>query len=455
MTDKTIALMNPDENLPELQQAVERVLDMAKRHGADQAVAAVTLDRGMSVTARLGEVETVEMQADKGVSVTVYKKTAKGQQKGSATTSDLSESGLQKTVDAALQLAAFTEADACAGLAEPEQLAQEFPALDLYHPWEVSTEAAIAQTIACERAALETDARITNSDGASLSTGVELTVLGNSHGFRSHVLGTGHSVSCAVLAEQDGAMQRDYAWTSARDANELEAASAIGRLAAERSLARLQARSVKTGQFPVLFDRRLARGLFGSLMGAIGGASQYRRNSFLLDAVGEQIFPAWLTMSEHPWQPKGARSAPFDNDAVATREQTLVADGQLQQYLLGVYSARKLGLTTTGNAGGARNVRVTTNAATQAELLADMGTGLWVTELMGQGVNPVTGDYSRGASGFWVENGVALYPVEGITIAGNLREMFLQLRAVSADAEPNTNIACGAALIGEMTVAGD
>ena len=455
MTETTISLMNPNENLPELQQAVERVLAMAKQEGADQAAAAVTLDRGMSVSARLGEVETVEMQADKGVSVTVYKKTAKGQQKGSATTSDLSEAGLQKTVQAAMQLAAFTEADPCAGLAEPEQMAEIFPELDLYHPWDISTEAAIAQSIACEQAALESDPRITNSDGASLSTGVELTVLGNSHGFRSQVLGSGHSLSCAVLAEQDGAMQRDYAWTSARDASELDDAASIGRLAAERSLARLQARSVKTGQFPVLFDRRLARGLFSSMMGAISGASQYRRNSFLLDAIGETIFPEWLSISEHPHLLKGPRSAPFDTDAVATREQTLIENGRLKQYLLGVYSARKLGLETTGNAGGARNVRVTTNAATQAELLADMGTGLWVTELMGQGVNPVTGDYSRGAAGFWVEKGMALYPVEGITIAGNLREMFMQLRAVSADAEPNTNIACGAILLDGMTVAGD
>ena len=455
MTQTSISLMNPDENLPELQAAVDRVLEIAQNLGAYQAAAAVTLDRGMSVSARLGEVETVEMQADKGVSVTVYRKANNGQKRGSASTSDLSEAGLKTTVAAAMQLAEFTEADDCAGLAEPEQMAQQFPELDLYHPWALSTEQAIAQAIACEQAAMASDSLITNSDGASISTGVELTVLGNSHGFRSHVLGSGHSVSCAVLAEQDGGMQRDYAWSSARDAAELEDAESIGRLAAERTLARLAPRTVKTGQFPVLFDRRLARGLFGSLMGAISGGAQYRRNSFLLDAVGQEIFPNWLQMSEHPWLPKGPRSTPFDSDAVATREQTIVEAGKLKQYLLGVYSARKLGLVTTGNAGGARNVRVTTNAATQAELLAEMNTGLWVTELMGQGVNPVTGDYSRGASGFWVENGVAQYPVEGITIAGNLRDMFMNLRGLSADAELNTNIACGAALIGGMTVAGE
>lgn len=455
MTQSSISLMNPDENLPELQAAVDRVLQMAQATGAYQAAAAVTLDRGMSVAARLGEVETVEMQADKGVSVTVYRKGSDGQRKGSASTSDLSEEGLQKTVAAAMQLAEFTQADSCAGLAEPEQMAQRFPELDLYHPWALTTEQAIAQAIACEKAALELDPRITNSDGAAVSTGVELTVMGNSHGFRAHVLGSGHSISCAVLAEQDGGMQRDYAWSSSRDAAELDAANSIGRLAAERTLARLAPRTVKTGQFPVLFDRRLARGLFGSLMGAISGGAQYRRNSFLLDAVGQKIFPSWLEISENPWLSKGSRSSPFDSDAVATREQTIVEGGELKQYLLGVYSARKLGLQTTGNAGGARNVRLTTNADTQADLLAEMNTGLWVTELMGQGVNAVTGDYSRGASGFWVENGVALYPVEGITIAGNLRDMFLNLRGVSADSEANTNIACGAALIGDMTVAGE
>lgn len=455
MNQNAVELIDPSRLLPELREAVDRVLDIAKKRGASDAVAAVSVDRGMSVTARMGEVETVEMQADKGVSVTVYRAAKNGTHKGSASTSDLSVASLEKTVAAAIQLADFTEADDCAGLAEKALMATHFPELDLYHPWAITTDEAIAQAIACEAAALNFDKRITNSDGASVNTGVELTVLGNSLGFSAEVLGSGHSISCAVLAEESGSMQRDYAWTSARDASELDAATLVGKDAAERSVAKLSARGVKTGRYPVLFDRRLARGLFSSLLSALSGGAQYRGNSFLQNSVGQLILPEWLSLSEQPHLLKGPRSAPFDLDAVATREQMLVAGGVVQQYLLSVYSARKLGLTTTGNAGGARNVRLTTNAATQAELLADMGTGLWVTELMGQGVNSVTGDYSRGASGFWVENGVALYPVEGITIAGNLKDMYKNLRAVSADTEANTNIACGAALVDGMTVAGD
>lgn len=449
-----IQLIDPKVSQPELEQAVEQVLAIAKRLGASDAVAAVTLDRGMSVTARMGEVETVEMQADRGVSVTVFRQAKSGQHKGSASTSDLSTDSLEKTVAAALQLATYTEADDCAGLAEAEEMATVFPELDLYHPWEISTEQAIAEAIACEKAALESDQRICNSDGATVSTGVDLTVLGNSRGFSAQVLGSGHSLSCAVLAEDAGEMQRDYAWRSARDASELAAAAEIGKEAAERSLQRLGARSLKTAQVPVLFDRRIGRGLFSSLFGAISGGAQYRRNSFLLDSVGQQVLPEWLSISEHPQLPKGPRSAPFDMDAVATREQHIIKNGVIQQYLLGVYSARKLGLKTTANAGGARNVRLTANANTQAELLAEMGTGFWVTELMGQGVNPVTGDYSRGASGFWVENGVAVYPVDNVTVAGNLKDIFLNIRALSADAEANTNIACGAVLIDGMMVAG-
>lgn len=449
-----IQLIDPKVSQPELEQAVEQVLAIAKRLGASDAVAAVTLDRGMSVTARMGEVETVEMQADRGVSVTVFRQAKSGQHKGSASTSDLSTDSLEKTVAAALQLATYTEADDCAGLAEAEEMATVFPELDLYHPWEISTEQAIAEAIACEKAALESDQRICNSDGATVSTGVDLTVLGNSRGFSAQVLGSGHSLSCAVLAEDAGEMQRDYAWRSARDASELAAAAEIGKEAAERSLQRLGARSLKTAQVPVLFDRRIGRGLFSSLFGAISGGAQYRRNSFLLDSVGQQVLPEWLSISEHPQLRKGPRSAPFDMDAVATREQDIVKNGVIQQYLLGVYSARKLGLKTTANAGGARNVRLTANANTQAELLAEMGTGFWVTELMGQGVNPVTGDYSRGASGFWVENGVAVYPVDNVTVAGNLKDIFLNIRALSADAEANTNIACGAVLIDGMMVAG-
>lgn len=455
MNQAPIEFLNPEQTLPELYSAVEQILALAKKHGASDAVAAVSVDRGMSVNARMGEVETVEMQADKGVSVTVYRQASKGFHKGSASTSDLSADSLEKTVAAAMQLAAFTEADDCAGLAEKELQATVFPELDLYHPWSISTDQAIEQAIACEAAALEYDKRITNSDGASVNTGADLTVMGNSLGFSAEVLGSGHSISCAVLAEENGGMQRDYAWSSARAAADLTSATEIGREAAERSVARLGARGIKTGRYPVLFDRRLARGLFGSALGALGGGAQYRGNSFLQDSVGKLVLPNWFTISEHPHQLRGPRSSAFDGDGVATREQNLIEAGVVQQYLLSVYSARKLGLKTTGNAGGARNVRVTTNAATQAELLSDMGTGLWVTELMGQGVNSVTGDYSRGASGFWVENGVAVYPVEGITIAGNLKDMYLQLRGVSADAELNANIACGAALIDGMTVAGD
>lgn len=455
MSSQNIQLIDRETSLPELEQAVESVLQLSKKHGATDAVAAVTIDRGMTVTARMGEVETVEMQADKGVSVTVYRQTPQGTHKGSASTSDISLPSLEKTVAAAIDLANFTEADDCAGLAPVEEMAHEFPDLDLYHPWSVSTETLIEQALACEQAGRDCDRRISNSDGASVSTGVDLTVLGNSRGFSATVMGSGHSLSCALLAENGEEMERDYAWSSARDQRDLEPAEAIGRLAAERAVARLGGRSVSTGQHPVLFDRRLARGLFGSLLSALSGSAQYRKNSFLLDSVGQSVLPAWLSISEQPQQRKGARSSAFDSDAVATRAQSFIEQGVVQQYLLGVYSARKLGLKTTGNGGGARNVQLSTNASTQQELLADMGTGLWVTELMGQGVNSVTGDYSRGASGFWVENGMVQYPVTGVTIAGNLRDMYRQLRGLSADAEQNANINCGAALVDGMTVAGE
>ena len=450
-----IDLIDPNQSLPELREAVATLLSVAEKNGATDAVAAVTLDAGMSVTARQGDVETVEMQSDRGVSITVFKETAEGTHKGSASTNDLTANSLEKTVMAAVQLADFTQADTAAGLAEAEQMATEFPDLDLYHPWALTTDRAVELAIDCEAAAFKQDKRITNSDGATVSTGVELTVLANSRGFSADILGSGHSASCSVLAEQNGQMQRDYAWTSARCADDLLTVSDVGQTAAERALEKLDARSVATGQFPVLFDRRVARGLFSGLLGALSGGAQYRRNSFLLDAVGQTVLPDWINVWEQPLLARGARSSSFDSDAVATREQSFIERGVVSQYLLGVYSARKLGLSTTGNGGGARNVSVSHNAESQADVLADMGTGLWVTELMGQGVNPVTGDYSRGASGFWVEQGKVVHPVDGITIAGNLKEMYQHIRAISADSEPNVNIQCGAVLVDGMTIAGE
>ncbi|MFO7276324.1 MAG: metalloprotease PmbA [Pseudomonadota bacterium] len=439
--------------IPELESVVSLALEEARRRGATQCEADASLQQGLSATVRLGEVDTIEYQRDRGLGVTVYI----GKRKGSASTADLGPQAVRETVEKACTIARYTAEDPCAGLADPEDLAREIPDLDLDHPWSLTPEQAVELARACESAGLAVDRRITNSEGATVGSNRGVRVYGNSHGFLAGYCSTSHSVSCVLLASDGDEMQRDYWYTTARDPADLEAAEAVGRKAGERAVARLGARKLATRRVPVLFAPEMARGLFGHFIGAIRGASQYRKASFLLGAAGQQVFPAFLQMHERPHIPKALASSPFDAEGVATRDRDLVSGGVLQGYVLSSYSARKLGLRTTGNAGGIHNLIVTSSAEAPdfAQLLARMRTGLLVTELMGQGVNGVTGDYSRGASGFWVEEGAIAYPVQEITIAGNLREMYANIVAVGSDVDTRGAIRTGSVLLEGMTVAGE
>jgi PmbA protein len=435
----------------ELESIVARALEEARRGGADQAEAGVAVDGGLSVTVRLGEVETIEYQRDRSMGITVYV----GGRKGSASTADLAWGPVAETVHKALSIARFTARDEFAGLADAELMARDVPDLDLCHPWDLDAEAAIELARECEAAALGVDPRVANSEGSSVTTHRGQRVYGNSHGFVGGYPQTSHSVSCVVLAQDGEDMQRDYWYDTARDAAALQAVGDIGRRAAQRALERLGARKLPTRRAPVLFVAELARGLLGHFVSAIRGGAQYRKSSFLLGAAGEQLFPSWLGLRERPHLPRALGSAPFDNDGVATRERLLVDAGVLQGYVLDAYSARKLGLATTGNAGGVHNLEVEGGEGDFAALLARLGTGLVVTELMGQGVNAVTGDYSRGAAGLWVEGGEPVHAVHEVTIAGNLREMYRGIVAVGADTDLRGGIRTGSILLGEMTIAGD
>jgi PmbA protein len=436
----------------DLESIIERALDEARARGASQAEAAVSQDTGLSVGVRLGEVETLEHQRDRSMGITVYF----GQRKGSASTADFSPDAVRATVAKACSIARFTAEDACSGLADAALMADAAANLDLAHPWNLSADRAIEIAKSCEAAALHFDARINNSEGASLGTHQGLHVYGNTHGFVGGYPTTSHTLSCVVLAGTGDEMQRDYWYSSSRDWQELESPEAIGRESARRTIARLGPRRLRTRRAPVLFVPEIARGLIGHFVAAIRGSSQYRQSSFLLNSVGEQIFPAGFKISERPHIPKAMGSAPFDDEGVATRDRELIADGVLTGYILSSYSARKLKLTTTGNAGGAHNLLVAANLAGGMDaMLSRLGTGLLVTELMGQGVNMVTGDYSRGAAGFWVENGAIQYPVAEITIAGNLRNMLKDIAAVGDDVDVRGGTRVGSILLGEMTIAGE
>ncbi len=439
--------------IPELKSIVADSLNRARELGATQAEADVSLQKGLTTTVRLGEVETVEYQRDRGMGITVYF----GQRKGSASTADLSPRAVAETVEKACDIARYTAEDDCAGLADPEELARDIPDLDLDHPWNMTPEDAVETARACEAAGREVDARISNSEGASVGSHRGVRVYGNSHGFLAGYPSTSHSVSCVLLAQSGDDMQRDYWYSSARDARDLETAQAIGRKAGVRAVARLGARKIATQRARVLFAPEVARGFIGHFLGAVRGSSQYRKSSFLLGAAGQQVFPSFLELRERPHIRKALGSSPFDNEGVATRDRELVQDGVLQGYVLGSYSARKLGLKTTGNAGGTHNLLVEsrTGSVEIGALMRQLGTGLLVTELMGQGVNGVTGDYSRGASGYWVENGTPTYPVHEITIAGNLKEMYRNIAAIGSDVDVRGGVRVGSILISEMTIAGD
>lgn len=446
-----IAPNDTAERLDRLERIVRDLLAEAVRQGASAAEAAASSESGLEINVRLGEVETVEHTRDNGLGITVYF----GHCKGSASTSDLSPEAVRDAVTAACAIASRTQEDPCAGLADAELMARDSPDLDLYHPWDLAPDAAIQLAIECEDVARAFDPRIVNSEGASVSTHTGLHIYGNSLGFVAGYPSTRHGLSCAVVAQEGDSMQRDYWWTTARAAADLESPQAVGRRAGERTVARLGARQIPTQRAPVLFSPLTAAGLLRSLTAAISGSSLYRRSSFLLDRIDTRLFPDFVRIHEVPHLRRGLGSAPFDGDGVATRPKDLVSQGILRTYLLDAYSARRLGLTTTGNAGGVHNLHIEPGEWDRAGLLREMGTGLFVTELLGHGTNPVTGDYSRGAVGFWVEGGEIQFPVEEITIAGNLKEMFMGLVAVGNDCDFPGSTRTGSWLIREMTIAGD
>jgi PmbA protein len=441
------------DSSPLVHDVVAFALEEARRQGASQYEVDASLSQGLGTTVRLGEVDTIEYQRDRGLAVTVYF----GKRKGSASTADLGREAVRATVEKACAIARYTAEDPYAGLVEPEYLARDIPNLDLDHPWGLGAEEAIAIARRCEQAGRALDPRIANSEGGSVSSHRHTGVYGNSLGFLAGFCGTSHSVSCSLIAQEGEQMQRDYWFTTARDPADLEDAESVGATAGKRALARLGARKLATRKAPVLFSPDMARGLYRHFIGAIRGPSQYRKASFLLNAAGEQVFPAFVQMHERPHIRKGLASAPFDDEGAATRDRELVADGILQGYVLGSYSARRLGLKTTGNAGGIHNLIVAAagTAPGYEALLRRMGSGLLVTELMGQGVNGVTGDYSRGASGFWIQDGAVAYPVHEVTVAGNLRDIYRNIVALGGDVDSRGSIHCGSVLIGEMTIAGE
>ena len=434
-----------------LEQIAANVLKHAHSRGASACETDVSEGFGQSVTVRKGQTDTIEYNRDKGVGVTVYL----GQQRGYASTSDFSRAALEATVDAALSIARFTAADPCAGLAEKELLATDFPDLDLYHPWELPVEEALTIAGRCEEAAFAASDRISNSEGASVSTQQSHFVSANSLGFMAGYATSRHYISCSVIAGSGDGMQRDDWYDSRRDRSDLETPEAIGDRAARRAVARLEAKQLKTLQVPVLFEAPLAASLLGNFVHAASGGALYRGTSFLIDALGEQIFSPAVSIRERPHLRKSFGCAPFDGDGVATHEREVVTAGTLNGYFLSCYSARKLGMQTTGNAGGSHNLLLAPGARDFDAMLRLMDRGLLVTEVLGQGVNYVTGDYSRGAAGFWVEDGQIAYPVEEITIAGNLRDMFRGIVEVGNDVFARGAKQTGSILIDQMKVAGN
>ncbi len=434
-----------------LRQIARDLLDYATQRGASAADTEVSEGFGQTVTARQGEVETIEYNRDKGIGVTVYI----GKKRGHASSSDFSPQAIRDTVDAALSIARFTAADECSGLADADQLAHEFPDFDLWHPWDLPVERAIELALACEEAGFAVDPRIDNSEGATVSTQQAHFVYGNTLGFLVGYPSSRHSVSCSMIAGQGDAMQRDDWYDTARDPLDLVVPESVGRRAGERAIKRLGARKIATTQVPVLFEAPVASTLLGHYVSAVSGGSLYRKSSFLLDSMGRQVFAPLVNIKDLPHVRKGLASSAFDEEGVATQARDVVQDGAVQGYFLGSYSARKLGMRSTGNAGGNHNLILRDTGEDFAALLKKMGTGLLVTDLMGQGVNGVTGDYSRGAAGFWVENGEIAYPVQEITIAGNLKDMFRAIVAVGTDVNRRVARQCGSILIERMMIAGE
>ncbi|ATG16150.1 metalloprotease PmbA [Providencia alcalifaciens] len=437
------------EQRKQLEQAVAHALEFAKSR-CDGAEVAVNKSTGISVSTRQGDVENVEFNSDGALGITVYHK----QRKGSASSTDLSAEAIERTVQAAIDIANYTSEDPCAGPAEESLLAFDAPDLNLFQATELSPEEAIKLASIAEMTALNTDSRIVNTEGGSFNGHYGIRVFGNSLGLLKSYSSSRYSMSSCVIAEQNGEMERDYAYTIARSMQALKSPEWVGQECARRTLSRLSPRKLPTMKAPVIFASEVATGLFGHLVGAISGSSIYRKSSFLMDSLGKQILPNWLTINEQPHLMGGLASSPFDSEGVRTTERNIVENGVLQTWLMTSYSARKLGLQSTGHAGGIHNWRIEGQGLSFDALLKQMGTGLVVTELMGQGVSGITGDYSRGASGFWVENGEIQYPVSEITIAGNLKDMWMNMVTIADDIETRSNIQCGSVLIPEMSIAG-
>lgn len=435
----------------DLTRAANIAIDYAKQQGVDQAEAALHQGVGISVTARQQDLETVEKHNDAQLVVSVYK----DHKTGSASSADMSEAGIRSTVDAAISIAKFTGADDCLGLADVERMSKTEKDLDLYHPWDMDVSELIELALECEASAVAADERITNSEGASVSSYSGNAVYANTHGFCRESRGSQHSLSCSVIGSDDKGMQRDYWYDSSRNASELAKPADVGKLAAERTLRRLGASQIDSQQAPVMFDPMMSKSLVGHLIGAIKGGAIYKKASFMLDKVGEQVLPEFVTISENPHKRGGANSALYDGEGVETPDhRAIVERGRLESYVLGSYTARKLGLQSTANAGGVRNLHVSNTGHSHSDLLRELGTGLLVTELIGSGINMVTGDYSRGAAGFWIENGEIQFPVEEITIAGNLTDMYRNIIAIGNDYDSRGNTECGSIVLDSMTIAG-
>lgn len=434
----------------ELSEHVADALSYARKRGAGQAEASASNNTGLTLRVRMREVETLESHQNHSLGVTVYL----GQRRGSAGTSDLSSGAVRETVDKALSLARFAAEDEYAGLADAERMAREFPDLDLHHPWDLGAEEAMDLALECEAAALDSDPRISNSEGAGVDTGESAFAYGNSHGFLRSGRSSSHSLSCVVLSEQDGQMERDYDFSVARAPEELAPVREVGESAAGRTIKRLGARKIRSTRAPVLFVPRVARSLVGHFCAAISGRALYNRASFLLDSLDKPVFADCVNLNERPHIPRGLASRAYDGEGVATADRDLVCGGVLKGYFLGSYSARKLGMASTGNAGGAHNLLLESTGQSYEELLAEMGEGLVVTEMMGQGANTVTGDYSRGAAGYWVRDGSVQHAVHEITVAGNLKDMFRNIAAIGSDVDRRGGIHTGSILIENLSIAG-
>lgn len=441
------ALLSPDT----LSDTAHTILKLAKKQGANEAEVGITNNIGRSIEVRLGEIETLEQHHDQGIGITVYF----GKKKGHTSLSTLDTSALTEAVNAACHIAKYTQEDDCHGLANPSLMAHDYPDLQLNYPWNISIDEQIKLVKKLENLGLNYDSRISQSDGASLSTHENSLLYANTHGFSGHYLSSFYHISCTLIAGKGDKMQRDQGYSVARDPQDLDSIETIAKEAATDTLKRLNAKRLKTQQTPIIFYHSVAAGLIGHFLGAIRGSNLYRKASFLLNALGEPVFPEHIQILEDPYRIKALGSSPFDAEGVKPQTRHLIEKGRLKSYLLSTYTARKLGMETTGNAGGIHNILVSSEAYGLDDLLKQMGTGLLVTELMGQGINLLTGDYSRGASGFWVENGIIQYPVEEITIAGNLKNMLKGIIAISNDIETRNSIQTGSILIKEMTLAGE